>query len=138
MGDGIEKSDATPKSLKEIFDEVFPYYLSLGMTYDQFFNDRVELVIAYRKADKLRNKRINQQMWLQGIYVRYALASTVGNMFIKSKQDAVNYPEKPLPLTLEEHMDEKLEKEKEKFELMKKKMEIMSTNINKKMKGVGD
>ena len=108
------------------------------MTYDQFFNDRVELVIAYRKADKLRNKRINQQMWLQGIYVRYALASTVGNMFIKSKQDAVSYPEKPLPLTLEEHMDEKLEKEKEKFELMKKKMEIMSTNINKKMKGVGD
>ena len=119
------------KTLTETFDELFPYFLEMGMTYDLYWNDRVEIAKAYLKANQLKNKRINEEMWLQGIYVRHALLSTVGNMFVKNKSKMNEYPKEPLPITQSEFEKMKEKQEKEKFEAMKNKMIQASQKINK-------
>lgn len=49
---------------------------------------------------------MNEEAWLHGAYVARALASTVGNMFIKDKSDAIEYPTEPIPLFKDEADDE--------------------------------
>lgn len=78
------------------------------MTYDQFWIDDPALVRAYRKADAIRKRRMNEELWLNGIYTAEALASTVGNMFSKSKY---KYPAEPKPITMEE-IEERKERER--------------------------
>ena len=47
--------------------------MSIGMTYDEFWNQDVSMVEVYRKAAELRDKRKNQELWLQGMYIYEAL-----------------------------------------------------------------
>ena len=141
MGEGIDieyniddiLSPNKRKSFTEFFDEVFPYFLEMGMTYDLFWNDRVELAKCYIKANQLRNKRKNQEMWQQGLYVKAAIASTVGNMFTKNKSE---YPSEPLPITKQEYNAMKEKEAKARFENMKNRMIQASQHINNS-KGCG-
>ena len=99
------------------------------MTYDLFWNERPELVKAYRTAAEMNNKKRNQELWMQGIYFQAALASTVGNMFSKGSKN--KYPEEPLPITTEDLKREQERKAKERFERIRKNMELASQRINK-------
>ena len=47
----------------------------IGMPYELYWDGRPELVIPYRRADILKQKRANNDAWLQGIYIRQAVAS---------------------------------------------------------------
>lgn len=75
MGDRPLTSEAF--SPRAIFDEAFPYYLAIGMSYELYWDGRPELVIPYRQADLMRQKRSNNDAWLQGLYFRMAVASTL-------------------------------------------------------------
>jgi hypothetical protein len=77
------------------------------MSYNEFWFDEPEIAKAYRRADEVRKKRINEELWLNGIYMAEALASTVGNMFSKSKHE---YPSEPKPITRAE-VEERQERE---------------------------
>ena len=99
------------------------------MTYDLFWNDRPELVKAYREAFEINNKKRNQELWMQGIYFQAAIGSTVGNMFSKSAKN--KYPDAPLPITMEDMKKERERKAKEKFERIRKNMELASQKINR-------
>ena len=57
-------------SYTEIFNEVFPILLLVGMTYDQFWNDDVCIVKHYIKMYHLMNNRREQDAWMIGIYLR--------------------------------------------------------------------
>lgn len=100
----------------ELFEGVFPYYLALGMTYEQFWVDDPALVKAYRKAEEIRKRRMNEELWLNGIYTAEALASTVGNMFSKSKY---KYPSEPKPITMDEIRERKEREQKARMERIK-------------------
>lgn len=78
-------------SPKAIFDEAFPYYLAIGMTYELYWDGRPELVIPYRKADVIRQKRSNNDAWLQGAYIRLAVASTLDKR--------AKYPKEPFDIS---------------------------------------
>ena len=78
------------------------------MTYDQFWLEDPPLCKAYRRADAIRKKRMNEELWLNGIYMAEALASTVGNMFSKQKY---KYPAEPKPITMDE-IEERKERER--------------------------
>mgnify|MGYP003434398501 CR=1 FL=1 len=78
------------------------------MTYDQFWLEDPALCKAYRRADEIRKKRMNEELWLNGIYMAEALASTVGNMFSKQKY---KYPPEPKPITMDE-IEERKERER--------------------------
>ena len=73
--------------------------MSLGMTYDEFWNQNVDMVRAYRKADELKRRRENEILWIQGLYFRDALVCTVGNMFAGKSGKQHEYPKEPYAIT---------------------------------------
>lgn len=81
-------TDGGNVSLKERFDEAFPYYLVMGMSYELYWDGRPELASLYRKADKIMQQRKNNDAWLQGAYIQHAVASVLNGR--KSP-----YPKKP-------------------------------------------
>lgn len=87
--------------------------MSIGLTYDEFWNQDVCMVRAYREADELRRRKENEVLWTQGIYIREALLSTVGNMF--NKDSKFEYPKEPYPVTAKQ-IEEKQEQERRSME----------------------
>lgn len=114
MGGELVDSSNPISSYTDIFNEQFPYYLSIGMTYDQYWNDDCLLVKYYRKANKMRNDRKNQELWLQGMYIYEALCdvSPILHAFAKSGTKPNPYPDKPYALGEDEVEKRKEEKRK--------------------------
>lgn len=88
------------KSYTEIFNEAFPYYLSIGMSYELYWYGEPNLVKAYREADEMRVDRMNYEAWLQGLYVYQAVGALypVFNPFSKQKK-AEEYLKEPIVIT---------------------------------------
>ena len=76
--------------------------MSVGMSYDEFWNQDVTMVRAYRKAWELKRRQQNEAHWMQGLYFRDALLSTVGNMFSSKSATPNEYPKEPYPVTAEQ------------------------------------
>ncbi len=116
------------------FYEVFPYYLSIGMTYEQFWEGDPTLVIYYRKAEELRNKQRNQELWLQGLYIYDALCDVapILHAFAKKGTKPNPYPSEPYPLTAKEHKQVEDDKERKLAEKGKKMMESYMASLNKR------
>ena len=79
--------------------------MSIGMSYDEFWNQNVSMVKAYRKAYELREKRRNQELWLQGMYVYEALCDASPLFRFTMKKGAIKpepYPKEPYPITVAE------------------------------------
>lgn len=122
MGDRALKESGT-FSPKQVFEEAFPIYLAMGMTYELYWDGRPELAVSYRKADLIRQKRSNNDAWLQGVYFRMAVASTLDK---KAK-----YPKEPLRIgESEPHHDTGLTMKQEKA---KAAMLVFAERFNKKM-----
>lgn len=90
-GGNVEDDPTEKKTFTEAFEELCPYYMFLGMTYDEFWYQEPERVRFYRDAHILKCKARNEEMWVQGQY------------FINSIQKALDpkkaeYPKKPLDL----------------------------------------
>lgn len=129
----IEKE--TAPSYTETFYKVFPYYLSIGMTYEQFWNDDCLLVKYYREADKLRLERKNTELWLQGRYFYEALCdvSPILHAFAKKGTKVKPYISEPFPITKEDAERQKQREERKRMEKMKAKMKgIMARQKKKK------
>lgn len=109
-----EKSDNNSFSYSEIFFKQFPYYLSIGMTEEQYWDRDSTLVIYYREAEKIRNERVNQEMWLQGAYIYDAISrlSPILHAFAKKGTKAKPYVDEPYPIS--KQAEEKAEEHKEK------------------------
>ena len=131
-GDGDKKA-VSLISYREIFEKHFPYYLSIGMTYDEYWNGDNQLVKAYREADKLRIQRKNHELWLQGAYVYEALCDVAPILNAMSRRNKpAPYPKHPFNSQEEEKPKSKIEQEKAKFESDKKKFELMMRRVNAK------
>ena len=100
------------------------------MTYDQFWVDDPALVRAYRRAENIRRRRMNEELWLNGIYTAEALASTVGNMFSKSKY---KYPSEPKPITKDEIEERKERERRAKMEKIKAAFTAKALEVNANM-----
>lgn len=132
MGDG--EVTGHRQTMTDAFEEAFPYYLAIGMSYEQFWDDRPELVIPYRRADEIRRRRMNEELWLNGMYTADALLATVGNMLSKGAKN--QYPTEPRPITLSE-IEERRERERRaKEEEIKARFMSRALNVNKTMGGV--
>ena len=110
--------------------------MSIGMTYDEFWNQDVAMVRAYRKSDELKRRRQNETLWMQGIYVRDALLATVGNMFSDKGSTKNEYPTEPYPVTAEQVAEKKEEEYRKMEERMKADVMAMAARmIKQKMPG---
>lgn len=136
--DGDDLSESEPseqKSLGELFREVFPHYLAMGMTYDEFWYGDPTLVRDYRRA---RDIKLRQEEWArhrQGEYFMAALIAIapVIKPFVKDAKPG-NYPEEPWPLTEKEAKEREIRKERENTLRFIKQLEAESERNKKKMK----
>lgn len=106
----------------------------MGMTWCQFWEDDPKLAAWYRKADDMRRRRKNQELWLEGVYMMNALSATVGNMFSKGSKH--QYPEEPLAITVEEQAERREREEKARMERIKARFMVRALNVNKKLGGI--
>ena len=78
MEDGLTKK-VSPYPYGDIFDELFPHYLVMGMTEEQYWDGEGSLKTAFRKAYQMRmeneRKLADQRSWYMGQYVMAALAA---------------------------------------------------------------
>jgi hypothetical protein len=99
---------STNKTYTEIFNEAFPYYLSIGMTYELYWHGEPWLVKAYQEAYERQIDRMNYEKWLQGRYVYQAIGALVPILNpLSKKKKAEEYLKEPLIIT------EKAKKRKE-------------------------
>lgn len=98
------------------------------MTYDQFWNDDPEIARFYRLADELNRQRRNQELWLQGLYIRDAVAQVLAK-----EPEKCPYPEEPYPLTEKEKKRQKIDNQKKVFEEGKARMEAFMIMSNARL-----
>lgn len=115
---GSERENRSPCPYTDIFNDKFPYYLSIGMTEEQYWDRDSCLVKYYRQAEELRRERVNQELWLQGMYFYDALArvSPILHAFAKKGTKAQPYVEEAYPINKKKMEDVKVKKEKAKSE----------------------
>ena len=136
-GGGELNGSAPSITYTDKFYELFPYYLAIGMTYDQYWNDDPTLVKYYRKADEIRKERLNEKLWLQGMYIYEALCdvSPVLHAFAKKGTKPQPYSEKPYSITAEQVKRAEEEKERKIAEKGKRFMEAFMHSTNKRFEG---
>ena len=124
----------TPK-----FYEVFPYYLAIGMTYEQFWEQDCELVKYYRKAAEIKQNLKNQDAWLQGAYFYEALidASPILRAFAKNGTKPTPYRDSPFELSDHQNKEQRQRVEEKHDEQAKAYMEAFMVSINKKFQEKG-
>lgn len=123
----------SPFPYTEVFNKKFPYYLSIGMTEEQYWDKDSMLTRYYQEAESLRLERTNQELWLQGMYIYDAISrlSPILHAFVKKGTKAQPYVKEPYPIN--EKMVKDVEKEKEKQNSQKgiRYMEAVMVNNNK-------
>lgn len=105
--------------------------MSIGMTYNEFWNQDVAMVRAYRKAHELKRRQQNDALWLQGIYVRDALLATVGNMFAEKSSKKNEYPAEPYPVSAEQVAEREAAENRKMEERMKADMLALAARMIK-------
>lgn len=110
---------SAPISYTETFYEHFPYYLAIGMTATQYWDDDCMLTKYYRQAEQIRIETKNRDMWLQGMYIYDAMSRLMPLMhaFAKKGTRAKPYIEEPYPIS--KKIEEKNKDTKEKTNMTK-------------------
>ena len=135
--DGSERESSLPFfTYTERFNEQFPYYLAIGMTPEQYWDGDPELAKYYRKADAIKLERLNQELWLQGMYIYEAIcdASPILHSFAKKGTKPHPYTDKPYPITEKQRERDTVAKEKAISDKGKKFMEAFMKANNSKFK----
>lgn len=136
-GESESKTRSPFLTYTEQFYEVFPYYLSIGMTYEQFWDGDPHLAKYYRQADEIKTERKNQELWLQGLYIYEALCDVAPILQAMAKKGtkARPYPEQPYAITEKQRKRELEEKERRVADKGKRMMEMFMRQSNKQIDG---
>ena len=66
--------------ISDALDELCAYYLSIGLSYDEFWYGDFCRLKYYREAFEMQRERDNQRIWLEGLY-NYRAFKAVMEMF---------------------------------------------------------
>lgn len=134
MGGGGEESPAPLIAYTDKFNEVFPYYLAIGMTYDQFWSQDCQLVKFYSKAFEIKQDLMNQAAWVQGMYIYEALCDVAPAMRAMGAKKPRAYSQEPYDLFQKKGKGQDSQKKKEEKSDSKAKafMEMWALHVNKK------
>ena len=70
-----------PRTNEELYATMFPYYLSLGCSYNEFWYESPWVAAAYLEAELYRREQVNHDLWLQGLYFSNAVNTALANAF---------------------------------------------------------
>lgn len=110
--------------------------MSIGMSYDEFWNGDVSMVEAYRKADELRLKQKNYELWLQGMYMYEALCDASPLFRFAMKGGMIKpepYVKEPYPVTAIEAREREERAAKAREERMKAEFAAFAQRMQKQM-----
>lgn len=116
MGGELLSPPTKAKTYGEIFDECFPFYLAIGMSYAEYWEGDSSLARYFRKAYKIKQEQENNNAWLQGLYFYDAASTALHNAlrgFNKTPPPAKNYADKPYELFKKEKTEAEKAKEVE-------------------------
>ena len=65
--------------MTEAFEGLCPWYMAIGMSYNEFWYASPSLVVAYRDAHNLKRKMRNEELYLQGLYNYNAFSAGLEN-----------------------------------------------------------
>lgn len=75
------------------------YALTIGMTAEEYWHANPSLIYNYERSYEAKRQLKEQELWLQGAYIRSALSSTVVPVGIADSRTVRNLPEyAPNPL----------------------------------------
>ena len=144
MGDRLteekQSKQTSPYPYGDIFDELFPHYLLMGMTPEQYWDGESGWKKAFREAYRMRmeneQKLADQQNWYMGQYIMCVLQSVpllVGGVNVKPSTKLPDYPDKPFLERLEAEKKEEVRKKKEEDQsrLAMAMFQAMITKFNK-------
>lgn len=95
--DATQSKSNTQSSFADLADELCPYYMSIGVPYNEYWHGDYTQLAYYHKAHKLTMERKNYIAWLQGAYIYDALCavSPVLHAFAKGGTKPLPYLEEP-------------------------------------------
>lgn len=104
----------TPPTHTQIFEDAFPFYLAIGMSYAEYWEGDPSLPRYYRKAYQIKQDEINNNAWLQGVYFYDALSTAINNALRSPKKGrAREYAKKPYDFRHKEKTEQEKIKEVE-------------------------
>lgn len=107
--------------------------MAMGMTYEDYWYGDVDKAKYYRKAFMLKKEQMNEQLWLQGLYVYEVMKRLfpLYNALVEAKPE--EYLKEPLPFTKEKA--EEQTKKAEEAEMEKMRAYLMSLVARSKQEG---
>jgi hypothetical protein len=137
---GVEDKSSAPFSYQKIFEEQCPFYMSIGMSYDEFWFGKPERARYYRKACELKKKQLNEQLWLQGMYFFEAMCDVAPVLVTMPKKDAKiqPYSTEPYALTVKEQEERERRENERKQKKLLERFNAMATLVNHKFKQGGN
>ena len=99
---------------EEFFLAMWPYYLSLGCSYNEYWNAPAHVAASYYEAETYCKERANYEAWLQGLYFSRAVNSALALAFWNHKGKRPDgYIQYPIAFTENEIAAEKERKRQE-------------------------
>ena len=96
---GLESSSESVRWLTfaELADELCPRYMSIGVSFQEYWHGDYTQLAYYAKAFEVQRERANYDAWLQGAYVYDALrmVSPILHAFAKSGTKPTPYHKEP-------------------------------------------
>ncbi|MBP7319525.1 MAG: hypothetical protein KA953_00520 [Lachnospiraceae bacterium] len=140
LSDTFHNKEDTQKrdklSPSKLFEEVCPYYMSIGVSYHDFWDGEFDICKYARKADEINQGNKNREQWWQAVYIfRMMLdASPAFNAFNSGDTNITLSVDRPFPITQKE-IDEnnrRLAKEQMEQSIQRTKEYIALQNIKSK------
>lgn len=110
-------------------NEWLPQALAIGISYYDFWEMNPHIINIFSMAHRIKSKEINAQMYLQGIYMRDAILSTICNAFKGKGAEPYEYPKEPYDLTAETELTE--QEKDEQIERLFASLQIMKDNFDR-------
>ena len=98
MGTDLLETPTQNKKYTEIFEDCFPFYLAIGMSFAEYWTGDPKLAQYYRKAYQIKQEEINNIAWLQGMYIYDAVSTALHNALRgmgKTKPPVRDYAKQP-------------------------------------------
>lgn len=133
-GELVKPKPSDHKAVVAFLDNECPYYISLGMTYYDYWDGDPAMCAAYRKADELKRKRENFNLWLQGAYIYEVISDLAPSIAPFSKGKVKPYRKEVIPILPSEIEEYQERKQKEAYEAMLAGFTALAEEINESIK----
>ena len=95
-----------------------PHFLSIGMTYNQYWYEDPYIAMYYIRADEQRRKDQNYGYWLQGLYIQDAIYALI--------DDNHAYTDKPYPTDAKEARERQEQEYRKSIEAFRVKAQMIN------------